>query len=77
MATYAVALRHEDDESKAERYRERMSALAATASGIDYHNMGSCDDKEFKQNSMSYLRVLRLMKMEDMDTSEYKEILEA
>jgi len=37
-----------------------------------YHNMESLDDKLFKKNSMSYLRVMWLFKEMDFDISHYQ-----
>jgi hypothetical protein len=74
---YSIALRYEDDPSDVRRYRNRILELAATTEGPAYHNMLSCDAREFRQNSMSYLRVMWLMEHAGLDTSTYGEALKA
>ena len=72
LAVYEVALRYESDPEERRRLRRRFSELAASTSRPEYHNMLTCDVREFKQNAMSYLRVLWLMERAGLDTATYE-----
>jgi hypothetical protein len=77
IAVYSLVLRYEDDPDDVRRFRSRILELAATTDRPDYHNMGTCDAKEFKQDSMSYLRVMWLLKRAGLDTSGYLDALQS
>jgi hypothetical protein len=76
LGGYALFRRHAALE-EAERHRidERVAELMAMPGnrGSLYHDMGedSTDDTTFKQNSMSYLRVLWLLQQLGHETSDY------
>jgi hypothetical protein len=63
----------EDEHAILERARE----LARQTERSEYHDMQTCSDLEFKQNSMSYLRVMKLMQQFGFDISRYRSEVEA
>lgn len=56
---------------------ERARELARQTERSEYHDMQTCSDREFKQNSMSYLRVMKLMQQFGFDISRYRAEVEA
>lgn len=75
IAVYSLVLRYEDDPDEVRRFRSRIVELAATTDRPDYHDMNTCDAREFKQDSMSYLRVMWLLQRAELDTSGYVDAL--
>lgn len=55
----------------------RARELARQTERPEYHDMQTCSDLEFKQNSMSYLRVMKLMAQFGFDVSLYRSEVEA
>lgn len=55
-----------------ERLKKSFSRAAEKARRPEYHMMDRVDDRTFKQNSTSYLRVAFLMEKMKLDTSEYR-----
>lgn len=57
--------------------RGRLQTVLDAALTEDYHNMRTCGDKEFKENSMSYLRVMQTLQSIGIDRfyREYKKQL--
>jgi hypothetical protein len=55
-----------------EKYRTRFKKAARHAYRTEYHDMGQLDDRSFKQNSTSYLRVAYLMDRMKLDTRQYR-----
>eukprot|EP01044_Picomonas_judraskeda_P023296 COSAG03_NODE_6067_length_1121_cov_0.828767_1_plen_252_part_00 len=74
LGGYALFRRHAD-ETEQRRIDERVRQLMAMPGnrGAMYHDLGSVriDDTTFKQNSMSYLRVLWLLQQLGHETAEY------
>lgn len=59
------------------RIERRVHQLALHTERSDYHNMQVCTDRVFKQNSMSYMRVMWLMREFGLDTTHYeRELME-
>ena len=60
------------------RIEQRVRQLALHTESRRYHNMQVCSDQQFKQNSMSYMRVMWLMREFGLDTTRYElELMEA
>ncbi len=59
------------------RINRRVAELTRQTEDDAYHNMQVCPDQEFKQNSMSYLRVMWLMREFELDTTRYERELAA
>jgi hypothetical protein len=57
----------EDEHAIQKRARE----LARQTERSEYHNLQTCSDGEFRKNSMSYLRVMKLMQQFGFDISRY------
>jgi hypothetical protein len=66
-----------DDNSERAAIQQRVEELARHTERSAYHNLGSAPQKELIENSMSYFRVLSLMQDFGLDTTYYREQLEA
>jgi hypothetical protein len=75
LGVYKSFLQYTTDPAEVERIMNRVRGLAAQTRRPEYHNMSQCSDKEFLQNSMSYLRVLWLLEEFGLDTGLYWEKL--
>jgi len=73
---YLTLLKHTKDEADRATLRRRVEQLSRKAARPDYHDMARVTDRQFTENSMSYLRVAWLMKLHGINIEEYrKEIL--
>jgi len=61
------------DESTREEIRKRIQPFYEETQHADFHNMGAVDDRLFKKNSMSYMRIMWLFKELGFDISYFKE----
>jgi len=76
LDAYLSLFRLAKDPAEKEGIRRRVEELTLQTKSAEYHNMASCPDEEFKENSMSYLRTAVLMEELGLDTSHYlREIL--
>jgi hypothetical protein len=76
LDAYLSLFRLAKDPAEKEGIRRRVDELTLQTKTAEYHNMASCPDEEFKENSMSYLRTAVLMEELGLDTSHYlREIL--
>lgn len=72
LDVYALLERYGAVSEPRKAFDERIEELAAHTSKPEYHNLNSCSDAEFRQNSMSYLRVLWLLQQFHLDTEHYR-----
>lgn len=70
LEIYALLKRFPESHATA-RVEARIASLAAQAMRPEYHDMRTCSDEVFKQNSMSYLRVLWLMRGLGLPSAAY------
>ena len=78
LAAYRFYDRAAVDEAERTRLRARVAELAAQTRRGAYHDLYTRPADQFRQNSMSYLRVLRLLREFDIDTRLYwREVLHA
>lgn len=61
------------DKSNREKIRARIQPFYEVTQHADFHNMAAVDDKLFKKNSMSYMRIMWLFKELGFDISYFKE----
>ncbi len=72
LGVYWDYFRHSQDPEERAAILRRVRALAAQTAMPAYHNLVTCAETELTQNSMSYLRVLRVMEDFGLDTSGYR-----
>jgi hypothetical protein len=77
LDAYMVAYRYTTDQAEQARFRQRIIQLARHTHQPAYHNMLTNSDTEFRQNRMSYLRVLWLLEYIGLDTADYRQNLHA
>ncbi|MBI4603018.1 MAG: hypothetical protein HY721_13755 [Planctomycetes bacterium] len=73
LDTYWGILEHTKDPADRAAILLRVAELAKQAARPEYHELGNLPDREFTQNSMSYLRVAWLLERFGLDTREYRE----
>ena len=73
LDAYLSFLHHAGDSAERQKILARVEGLVQQTRRPDYHDMLSCSDTEFVQNSMSYLRVLWLMEQLGLDAKHYRE----
>jgi hypothetical protein len=61
-----------EDEASRKEIQERIKPFYEVTKNADYHNMATVDDKLFKKNSMSYMRIMWLFKELGFDITYYK-----
>jgi hypothetical protein len=59
-----------------EKLKQKITPIYKKTLLPDYHNMAKVDDKLFKKNSMSYMRIMWLLQELDFDISLHKKELE-
>lgn len=72
LGVYMNFLRHTNDPKQTAAIMVRVSDVSTHTQRPEYHNMDQCSDKEFVQNSMSYFRVMWLMREFGLDTTYYR-----
>jgi hypothetical protein len=77
LGVYLDRYRHTSDSAGKAAIRSRLEQLAQHVRRPEYHNMLTNSDVEFKQNSMSYLRVLWLLERFGMDFPDYRDHIHA
>jgi hypothetical protein len=77
LDAYIVAYRYTTDQAEQARFRQRIIQLARHTHQPAYHNMLTNSDAEFRQNRMSYLRILWLLEYIGLDTADYRQNLHA
>jgi len=76
LDVYTGAFEHLKCEATKHWIKKRVRQLARYTRKKEYHMLGSCHANVFNENSMSYLRVLLLLKEFGVDTQMYyKELL--
>lgn len=75
LGVYMNFQHHTSDPQEIAAIMARVNFLAQQTHRPDYHNMGTCSDRELIQNSMSYFRVMWLMREFGLDTTHYREEL--
>lgn len=71
LGVYRNFWNHTTDPAEQNAILGRVRDLAVQAQRPDYHDMATCSDKEFLQNSMSYFRVMWLLREFGLDVSNY------
>ena len=71
LGVYKNFDRHTSDPAEKEGILRRVRELAVHTERPEYHNMQTCSDMDFLQNSMSYFRVMWLMGDFGLDTGPY------
>ncbi len=71
LEAYALLKRHRAVDGEPDTLEERVTQLVAHTARAEYHNLLVCSDEEFRQNSMSYLRVLWLMQQLGFESDDY------
>ena len=71
LGVYKNFHRHTTDPAEKEAILRRVRELAGHTERPEYHNMRTCPDTEFTQNSMSYFRVMWLMRDFGLDITHY------
>lgn len=77
LDAYVVGYRYATDQDEQVHMRQRILQLAQHTYQPEYHNMLTNSDTEFRQNRMSYLRVLWLLEYMGLDTVNYRHHLHA
>ncbi len=72
LDAYWVLLRTASDDEKP-ALRQRLEQLVRQTETPAYHDMETCSDEEFDENSMSYLRVMWLLDQLGFDTQDYRQ----
>lgn len=73
LGVYMHFQNHTKDPQEIAHIADRVKRIAAQTAGPDYHNMSTCNERELIQNSMSYFRVMWLMREFGLDISSYLE----
>jgi hypothetical protein len=71
LGVYRNFWNHTTDPAERNAILGRVRELAVQAERPDYHDMATCSDKEFLQNSMSYFRVMWLLREFGINVSRY------
>jgi hypothetical protein len=77
LDAYVVAYRYSTDEAEQTHMRQRIMQLAQHTYRPEYHHMLTNSDTEFRENRMSYLRVLWLLDYMGLATAHYRHHLPA
>ena len=73
LGVYMHFLNHTKEPQEIAHIADRVKQIVEQTAGPEYHNMGTCSERELIQNSMSYFRVMWLMREFDLDTRSYLE----
>ncbi|MCH9002623.1 MAG: hypothetical protein IIC02_08620, partial [Planctomycetes bacterium] len=73
LGVYMHFLNHTKEPQEIAHIADRVKRLVGQTAGPEYHNMGTCGERELIQNSMSYFRVMWLMREFGLDISSYLE----
>ena len=73
LGVYMHFLNHTKDPQEIAHIADRVKRLVGQTAGPEYHNMSTCGERELIQNSMSYFRVMWLMREFGLDISSYLE----
>jgi uncharacterized protein DUF6895 len=71
LDVYLSFHRSASDPRERQKVLDRVAGLVEQTGSPEYHNLAGVPDKEFTENSMSYLRVVWLMKLLGLDTTGY------
>jgi len=72
LGVYMNFQRHTSDPQEIAAIMARVNFLAEQTRRPEYHNMGTCSNRELIQNSMSYFRVMWMMREFGLDTTHYR-----
>ena len=73
LGVYMTRLNHTKDPQEIARINDRVKRIVEQTDTPEYHNMSTCGARELIQNSMSYFRVMWLMREFRLDISHYLE----
>jgi len=73
LGFYWKCYKNETDTLKRNKIKKQLNPYYTYTLSQSYHNMQLVDDQLFKKNSMSYLRVMWLLKEMGFDTTLYKQ----
>ncbi len=77
LDVYLSFHRNASDPAGKKEVLRRVEGLVEQTKRREYHDLARCPDKEFTENSMSYLRVAWLMKLFGLDIGSYLEEIRA
>jgi len=69
---YVTLLKHLKNSTERRALRQRLEVLAQHVARPEYHDMQEVSDREFTENSMSYLRVAWLLENVGLSTERYR-----
>lgn len=74
--SYWILFQTADNEQDKQAYQSKLEQLAKYTSDPSYHDMNTITDRQFRQDSASYLRAWYMLNRIEFDTSGYKQQIE-
>lgn len=77
LDSYLVLYETSENESEKSTFKSKVEQLAQFTKDDKYHDMNKINDTQFRQDSTSYLRAWYILGQFELDTSNYKQQIEA